>query len=136
MNTALRTAIQGHYCAANDPDKVLVLEKKREVVYIGLGFRFVLTVLNYRCTACPISADRITVHPYQVGCIPTSPTVNCETWIALDYCKLFKNLQAASKVSANGKNIGCCCLAVHIRASHLEMNVTLFVSFTSFCSFH
>lgn len=112
VDTALQSAIEAHYCPSGyQTTKALVLEKKREVVYIGLGFRFVLTVLNYRCSKCPLSADRITVHPYQVGCVPTSPTVNCETWISLDYCKLFGNLQATSKVSANGKNFCCCYLA-------------------------
>lgn len=99
---AIENAKHDHTCCVLGLGQ-LSLERTRNVVCIGLGYRCVLTVENYRCSRSDCSKS-ITVHPLEVGCTPTSPTEYCETWIAMDFCLLFRDLQLHNGLSADGEN--------------------------------
>lgn len=96
VERAIQIAKKSHPCAG-----MLSETRKRNVVCVNIGFRCRLSVPNYSCRSCK---GTVTVHPFEVGCIPTSPTEFCETWIGLDYCLLFRDLQLHNGLSADGKS--------------------------------
>lgn len=99
VDSALDMEKRNHRCSMTGVES-LCLKKIRNVVCYGLGFRCVLTVEIYGCSRCTQS---VTVHPLQVCCTPTSPTDNCETWLSLDFCLVFRDLHLHNGLSADGK---------------------------------
>ena len=96
VEQAIQVAKGSHPCAGT-----LSEARKRNIVCVQIGFRCCLSVPNYTCSCCK---GTVTVHPFEVGCVPTSPTEFCETWIGLDYCLLFRDLQLHNGLSADGKS--------------------------------
>lgn len=101
-NEALEHAKDEHACASLSSD-ALALEKVRNVVCFGVGFRCVLTIENFRCKHCMQS---VTVHPLEISCVPTSPTENCETFLTLELCLIFRDLHLQNGLSADGELYG------------------------------
>jgi hypothetical protein len=94
---AMSAAVASHPCRCEDED-CLVLVKTRSVAFIGLGYRFGLKVDNLQCKVC---RSIVTVHPLEVGAVPTTATENCETWLSTDYCILFRDMQLHNGLSAD-----------------------------------
>jgi len=87
-------------------DTCVVVSKTRSVIYVGMGFKGVLSVPTLTCTECSAVG---TVHPYRASCVPTSPTDACETWIAMDVVHLFNYLYHSNGLAADGE-----CPALHL----------------------
>jgi hypothetical protein len=58
-----------------------------------------ITVGVYRCSVH--GRDNVTVHPFQVGCVPTSPVVNT-IWPSLELVEQFRLLQLKDGVGGHG----------------------------------
>ena len=72
-----------------------------------------VTVPVYRCTAHGVGG--VTVHPFQVGCVPTSPVINT-VYLSEGLVRHARWLQLKSGLSVHGKaaghlsiNYSCCC---------------------------
>ena len=78
----------------------LMLETNRKVMVVDFDHRFSLTVSNFKCRLCN---KIVTVHPYAVDCVPTSPTEYCVTWVRRSVVHHFRDLHKNNGLSANGK---------------------------------
>jgi hypothetical protein len=115
VNEAIEEAKHDHRCCQLGFGE-LKLERTRNVVCYGLGYRCVLTVPNYICSNEECS-QLITVHPLEIGCTSTTATSYCETWITMDFCLLFRDLQLHNGLSADGNVIICLQLLVFLLTS-------------------
>ena len=96
VNEAAAALVARYSTGGSEP--CLPLIRLRTIVYIGLGFKGVLQVPMYEGGPC----GRVTVHPFQAGCTPTTATEACETWISVDLILAFRDMSLTNGLSADG----------------------------------
>jgi hypothetical protein len=88
-------------CAGANSQYCLTLERTRLVLVVDFDHRFSLHVQNFNCRLCK---EVVTVHPYAVDCVCTSPTEYCVTWVRRSVVHQFRDLHKNNGLSANGKS--------------------------------
>ena len=95
IDERLQVVAEQHLCCGG-----LAVERHRLITIIGMEQQACVEVTNYTCSCCD---DIFTVHPYDVDCAPTTPTVYCTTWLTFALVKLHRELHLLNGLSADGK---------------------------------